>query len=136
MIDNLQESIKKYNGEVVVNSLPTINSSNAFLFTTLKNLIENGLKYNQSPIPTVEISYHQTETHHQIIVADNGIGIEEQYHKRVFEMFKRLHNRGEYEGSGIGLAIVKLVIEKLDGTIEIESKVGKGTVFKILLPVV
>jgi light-regulated signal transduction histidine kinase (bacteriophytochrome) len=102
----------------------------------LTNFIETGLKYNQSPIPTVENSYHPTETHHQIIVADNGIGIEEQYHKRVFEMFKRLHNRGEYEGSGIGLAIVKLVIEKLDGTIEIESKVGKGTVFKILLPVV
>ena len=136
MIDNLQESIKKYNGEVVVNSLPTINSSNAFLFTTLKNLIENGLKYNQSPTPTVEVSYHTTETHHQIIVSDNGIGIDEEYHEKVFEMFKRLHNRGEYEGSGIGLAIVKLVIEKLDGTIEIESKVGKGTVFKILLPVV
>jgi len=134
VVDNLQESIKKYQGKVVINNLPTINSSNAFLFTTLKNLVENGLKYNQSEIPTVEVSYNQTETHHEIIVSDNGIGIEPQYHEKIFEMFKRLHNRGTYEGSGIGLAIVKLVTEKLGGSVNLKSEIGKGSRFVIELP--
>ncbi|MFK7948776.1 MAG: ATP-binding protein [Saprospiraceae bacterium] len=134
VIDGLQESLKKYNGEVLINNLPTINSNNTFLFTALKNLIENGLKYNKSEVPTVEINYQETESYHQIIVSDNGIGIDEKYHDRIFEMFKRLHNRGAYEGSGIGLAIVKLVTEKLGGTVKVESKVGEGTKFILNLP--
>ena len=96
--------------------------------------IENGLKYNQSETPTVEIAYESTDSHHQIIVSDNGIGIKKQYHEKIFEMFKRLHNRGAYEGSGIGLAIVKLSVKKLGGTISLESEVGKGTSFIINLP--
>ncbi|MFK7948773.1 MAG: ATP-binding protein [Saprospiraceae bacterium] len=134
VIDNLQESIVKYNGEVVIEDLPTINSNNTFLFTALKNLIENGLKYNESKTPTVKVSYSKTENYHQIIVSDNGIGIDENYHKKIFEMFKLLHNRGAYEGSGIGLAIVKLSVEKLGGRVEVESEVGKGTRFMLQLP--
>jgi len=92
------------------------------------------LKYNQSARPKVEISYDKTVTHHQIIVTDNGIGIEAQYHEKIFEMFKRLHNRSEYEGSGIGLAIVKLGTDKLNGQIDIKSAVGEGTTFTLQLP--
>ncbi|MFK7950681.1 MAG: tetratricopeptide repeat protein [Saprospiraceae bacterium] len=134
VINNLQESIGKYNGQVLVADLPTIKTGHSLLFTTLKNLIENGLKYNNSEKPTVNIDYNKTETYHEIIVSDNGIGIEKQYHERIFEMFKRLHNRGAYEGSGIGLAIVKLSVEKLGGTVEIESEEGKGSRFVIELP--
>ena len=72
--------------------------------------------------------------HDQIIISDNGIGIETQYHDKIFEMFKRLHNRGEYKGADIGLAIVKLSIDKLGGTIELDSEVGKGSRFVIKLP--
>jgi light-regulated signal transduction histidine kinase (bacteriophytochrome) len=115
-------------------NLPTIQSSNSLLFTALKNLIENGLKYNNSEKPRVNIDYNKTETHHEIIVSDNGIGIDENYHKKIFEMFKRLHNRGAYEGSGIGLAIVKLSIEKLGGTIKLKSEAGEGSRFVISLP--
>ena len=69
----LHETIQKYNGQVINHGLPIIQSSSSLLYTTLKNLIENGLKYNQSPIPTVEISYHQTEIYHQIIACNlNG----------------------------------------------------------------
>ncbi len=132
--DTLQESLKKYNGTIKTNQLPTIHSSNTFLFTAFKNLIENGLKYNQSESPTVEITYTSTETDHKIKISDNGIGIKEKYHSQIFEMFKRLHYRGAYEGSGIGLAIVKLVTEKLNGTIEVESAEGKGTSFILNLP--
>ena len=145
MIESLNETIHRYNGEVVVNDLPIIHSKNSLLFTALKNLIENGLKYNESKKPTVNINYSQTETHHQIIVSDNGIGIEPQYYEQIFEMFKRLHNRGAYEGSGIGLAIVKLVTEKLGGTVKIESYLNhhnnssseteKETKFTLQLPI-
>jgi signal transduction histidine kinase len=134
VIENLQESIQKYNGQVLFSDLPTIQSSNSLLFATLKNLIGNGLKYNESEQPTVEVSYNKTEKHHQIIVSDNGIGISEEYYERIFEMFKRLHNRGEYEGSGIGLAIVKLSVDKLGGTVNLESEEGKGSRFVISIP--
>jgi signal transduction histidine kinase len=134
IVEQLEESIQKYNGQVLTAELPTIQSSNSLLFTTLKNLIENGLKYNKSDKPTVEIDYHKTETHHEIIISDNGIGINKQYHAQVFKMFKRLHNRGAYEGSGIGLAIVKLSADKLGGKVLLESEEGKGSRFVIQLP--
>lgn len=135
VMDSLQESISKYHGEVLVHNLPNIKTSNTLLFTALKNLIENGLKYNESETPIVEIKYQKTTLHHQITVSDNGIGINEKYHGQIFEMFKRLHHRGKYEGTGIGLAIVKLVVEKLDGSIEIVSENNKGTQFIINLPI-
>ncbi|MFK7948874.1 MAG: ATP-binding protein [Saprospiraceae bacterium] len=135
VINSLQESILKYKGEVLIDNLPTINSSNTFLFTALKNLIENGLKYNKSEKPTVEVNYQETENHYQITVSDNGIGIDEEYQEQIFEMFKRLHNRGAYDGSGIGLAIVKLSVEKLGGTVNLESEEGKGSRFIIQLSI-
>jgi signal transduction histidine kinase len=132
--DNIQESIQKYNGQVIVSNLPIIQSSSSLLFTTLKNLIENGLKYNQSEKPTVNIDYKETDDCHLITVKDNGIGIAEEYHEKIFEMFKRLHNRGEYEGSGIGLAIVKLSVDKLGGSLNLESEENKGSTFTVQLP--
>jgi len=67
-------------------------------------------------------------------VTDNGIGIEEQYAKQIFEVFKRLHGRDEFSGSGIGLAICRRIALNHNGAIYIESEVGKGTTFNILLP--
>ena len=126
---HLSEILLKSNGRVIYKDLPTISSSSVLLYTIFKNLIENGLKYNQSPTPMVEITYQLMDKYHQIIVSDNGIGIEKQYYDKIFEMFKRLHNRGEYKGSGIGLAIVKLIVGKLEGTVRVESGVGKGSRF-------
>ena len=97
-------------------------------------MIENGLKYNTSEKPTVNINYNETETHHEITVSDNGIGISEEYHNKIFEMFKRLHNREAYNGTGMGLAIVKLVIGTLKGHVDITSEVNQGSQFTITLP--
>lgn len=135
IVDNLYETTQKYKGTVEIKDLPMIESSNSLLFTALKNLIENGLKYNQSEKPTVTVSYQKNKNTHEIIVSDNGIGIDEKYHEKIFEMFKRLHNRGEYEGSGIGLAIVKLTIEKLNGKVLVESQEGQGSRFIVKLPI-
>lgn len=132
--DNFQEFLEDKNGKIINYGLPILHTSPSMIYVTLKHLVENGLKYNNSERPTVEISYQSTDNQHQIIVSDNGIGIEKEYHERIFEMFKRLHERGAYKGSGIGLAIVKLMVEKLNGTISLESEKGKGSRFMIELP--
>lgn len=132
--DSLLEVVEEKNGKIINHGLPVLKTSPSMIYVSLKHLVENGLKYNDAPIPTVEISYKSSEDKHQIIVSDNGIGIDKAYHEHIFEMFKRLHERGAYKGSGIGLAIVKLMVEKLNGEIELESKIGKGSTFYISLP--
>ena len=131
----LETFIQEKGAKIIYNDLPIIKSSSSMLFMILKNLIQNGIKFNRSEIPTSEINYTKTQTHHKITVSDNGIGIDKNYHDKVFEMFKRLHNKATYEGSGIGLAIVKLSVEKLGGTIHLESEVGKGSQFIIIIPI-
>ncbi|MEL7535139.1 MAG: ATP-binding protein, partial [Bacteroidota bacterium] len=135
IIENFGDSLKKYPGKIMVSDLPVINSSSSLLYTSLKNLIENGLKFNKAKNPTVKVSYQKEGDTHQIIVADNGIGIEPAYRGAIFGMFKRLDGLGEYEGSGIGLAIVRLSIEKLQGDIFVENNGEQGTRFIISIPI-
>lgn len=130
----LASFIEQKNGMVIVNHLPTIYANSSLLFVALKNLIENGLKFNTSEVPRVEISCEDTRTHHLIKVSDNGIGIDSQYHEQIFIMFKRLHNRAEYQGSGIGLALVRLVMEKLEGEVSLESTIDHGSTFVLSFP--
>jgi signal transduction histidine kinase len=126
--------IEEKKAKIIYTDLPIIQSSSSMLFMILKNLIQNSLKFNHSEVPTIKIDYNKTKTHHEIIVSDNGIGIDKNYHGKVFEMFKKLNNKEAYEGSGIGLAIVKLSVDKLNGEIILDSEVGKGSRFLILLP--
>jgi signal transduction histidine kinase len=126
-------SVEK-SGELINHHIPNIETSSTMMYIILKNLVENGLKYNESCKPFVELSYVEHEKYHQIFVEDNGIGIEQQYKEQVFERFKRLHDRSKYQGSGIGLSIVKLLVEKLNGTIEIQSIIGNGTTFTLNFP--
>ncbi len=135
IIENFGESLKKYPGKIMVSDLPVINSSSSLLYTSLKNLIENGLKFNKAPNPTVKVSYQKDPKHHKIIVADNGIGIDPAYRGEIFGMFKRLDGLGEYEGSGIGLAIVRLSVEKLKGDILVENNGDQGSKFIISIPI-
>lgn len=121
-------------GKLQNDGVENIKTSRTMIYIILKNLIENGLQYNNSSEPRVIISYQSTADFHQILVSDNGIGIEKQYQDKIFESFKRLHNRGAYEGSGIGLSIVKLLTEKLNGHIQVESTLGVGSTFIINLP--
>ena len=99
-----------------------------------QNLIENGIKYNKSKTPTVQIGYKQNNGFHNFSIKDNGIGIEEQYLDDVFKMFKRLHNISEYEGTGIGLALCKKIIESNGGEIVLQSKIGVGSEVSIKMP--
>lgn len=131
---NLSETLNKYRGKIVYNNLPVIHSNASLLYIILKNLIENGLKFNDADVPTVKLSHFATDTYDNIIVQDNGIGIKEEHAEKIFEMFTRLHGRAEYEGSGIGLAIVKLLSKKLGAKIILNSSPGQGSTVTIRLP--
>lgn len=93
------------------------------------NLINNGLKFNESPNPTITIDAKEEKDQVIFSVADNGIGIEQKFKDSVFEIFKRLHGGDKYEGTGIGLALCRKIIYRHNGNIWLESEIGKGTTF-------
>ena len=95
----------------------------------LLNLVENGLKYNRSQQPTVEIRYEDVPDYHQFSISDNGIGIPAVYHDQVFKIFKRLNDKGGFSGTGIGLASCKQIVQLHQGEIWIESNVPQGSIF-------
>ena len=132
---NLQESMVRKNSEIFSNHLPVVEGNSVHLMQLLQNLIGNGFKYNESTQPKVEINYDQKDQKHFFSIKDNGIGIEPEYHSQIFEMFKRLHNNGEYQGTGIGLSICKKIVDRMKGDIWVESQLGEGTTFHFTFPV-
>jgi light-regulated signal transduction histidine kinase (bacteriophytochrome) len=101
----------------------------------LTELICNGFKFNRSEEKRIEVGWQPAgEDRIELLVRDNGIGIAPQYHDQVFRIFQRLHTTREYEGTGIGLAIVKRAAKRMGGTLRIESTVGEGSLFCLGLP--
>ncbi len=127
---------KLSNGELSEDELPTINADSSQLRQLFQNLISNALKFHQPGIPPEVVISAQVMSNGycEIRVADNGIGFEEKYIDRIFTVFQRLHTRTEYEGTGIGLAICRKIVEGHNGTITATSTPGKGSTFIILLP--
>ncbi len=140
LIHKVQNSILSSDREkkVIINSseLPILYSNENLLLLVFKNLINNGIKYNKSSQPTLEISYEKGLKDHHIHFKDNGIGIDPKFHQRIFNMFYRLHNREEFSGSGLGLSIAKKITTELGGDIRIvESDEDKGSWFEVRLPI-
>jgi len=131
---DLSARIEERGGEVVAGKLPTVSTQRVWMKELLTNLIDNGLKYNKSNKPRVEISCEEREKDYLFRVKDNGIGIEEKYQSNIFNLFERLHPQSEYEGTGAGLAICKKIVEELGGTIGVESKTGEGSTFFFTIP--
>ena len=114
---------------------PSFRSEKSLLYQILMELIRNGLNFNHSKIKQVEVGWRQSAYDRaEIWVRDNGIGIEPRYQGQIFQIFRRLHTNHEYEGTGIGLAIVKKAVQKLGGSVRVESVVGKGSTFYVGLP--
>lgn len=131
---NLQTFLADNNASITTENLDSIHSNKSLLFIILKNLIENGIKYNDSKNPVVHISYTLSEYGHELHVKDNGIGISKNYRRDIFELFTRLHTRNEYEGTGLGLSIVESCLSKLGGVIQLISELGQGSNFIVILP--
>lgn len=121
-------------GKIQVSSLPIIESDFTVFKQLFQNLIENGLKYNHGPHKLVSIQYLEKKTELYFLIKDNGIGMEEAYFEKIFEMFQRLHNKSEYQGTGIGLAVCKKIIQNLGGNIWVTSKLNEGSIFHITFP--
>jgi signal transduction histidine kinase len=100
------------------------------------NLVSNALKFRRDETPRIHIAAEPAAGMWRFSVADNGIGIEPQYWDRIFIIFQRLHSRAKYGGTGIGLAIVKRVIQRHGGKIWVDSEPGRGTTFLFTLPAV
>jgi len=144
-LDSLSEKIKEKSATIRIQELPTIFANPNQMEQLFINLIDNGLKYSQKEIsPILEINISTINEpgdlnnapgySRKIDFCDNGIGFDETYSKKIFEIFQRLHSREEYTGTGIGLAICKKIVENHRGTITAKSVLGSGSVFSVTLP--
>ena len=134
---NLQGSITDSHAEIVVGELPEVQGDPVMLGQVFQNLIANGLKFRRrDTTPRVEISAQQDGEIWWILVADNGIGIPAEHRERVFGVFQRLHTRDVYEGTGIGLAVCRKVVQRHGGRILIEDNDRGGSTFRFSLPAV
>ena len=137
IIGNIKQSLspmlEKKKAVIYSDKLPSIKGDKIRFFQLFLNMIENGLKYNNSIRPTVYVGYRKINHGHQFQIKDNGIGIEKEYFDKVFEMFKRLHTSNQYEGSGIGLAICKKIVSQYSGSIQLTSSKDQGSCFTFTL---
>jgi PAS domain S-box-containing protein len=125
-----RKQIEEKNASIIFSNLPVVQTHKTPMRQALQNLISNGLKYQpQGAHPIIRITCEEMSGHWLIAVKDNGIGIDPAYFEKIFIIFQRLHNKDEYSGTGMGLAITKKIIENLGGKLWVESKKGKGSAF-------
>lgn len=134
-LSNLQVTIKETKAKVTHERMPRVQGDINQLSQLFQNLISNGIKFHGEKRPEIHISSVQVGESWVMSVSDNGIGIDPQHNDRIFGMFKRLHGRGEYPGTGIGLAICSKIVERHTGKIWVESELGNGATFSFTLPV-
>jgi PAS domain S-box-containing protein len=132
---NLRAAIEESGAVVTHDSLPAITTDDTQLAQVFQNLVGNAIKYRSAEVPRVHVSATKNGGNEWIFsVRDNGLGIDSRYFERIFILFQRLHGREEFEGTGIGLAICKKIVERLGGRIWVESQIEKGSTFYFALP--
>jgi light-regulated signal transduction histidine kinase (bacteriophytochrome) len=150
VVSDLEMQIERQAGRVEVGHLPAIQADPLQMRQLLQNLIANGLKFHRpEEPPVVKIAGKLTpgrqlrhsrqpaaEERCQILVEDNGIGFDEKYRERIFDVFERLHPRDVFEGTGIGLALCRKIAERHGGQITAHSTSGQGSVFEVVLPAI
>lgn len=141
VVGDLETRIEETHGTVKIGELPIITGDPVQMRQLLQNLIANALKFHRPDVPPVVkvdgkviTSSNGKIKSYQLSVSDNGIGFDEKYLDRIFSVFQRLHGHESYEGTGIGLAVCRKIVERHGGTITARSKIGKGSTFIITLP--
>src|SRR5262249_18700485 len=131
---NLRAAIEESGAEITHDPLPEVTVDDVQIVQLLQNLIGNAIKFRGSQAPKIKVTATEEAAEWEFSVEDNGIGIESQYYERIFMVFQRLHDKGTYPGTGIGLAICKKVIDRHHGRIWVESRPGEGSIFRFSLP--
>ena len=148
VLSEMEAPIREKNAEIVMDELPVIPVNAILMAPLFSNLISNSLKYSKKDVrPEIHIR-HDISTagsngalkegearYCRIFIEDNGIGFDQKYAEQIFDMFRRLHPSAEYEGTGIGLALCKKIVEKHNGFISARGKPGEGAVFVVSLPI-
>jgi light-regulated signal transduction histidine kinase (bacteriophytochrome) len=136
VVKDLETRLHESGGRIDVGPLPAIDADPLQMRQLLQNLAGNALKFHREGVPPLVTVRGELENGRcRVIVADNGIGFEEKYADRIFTMFERLHARARYEGTGIGLAICRKIVERHGGEIRAHGKPGEGATFIVTLPV-
>lgn len=134
VLENLRSSVDDTNAEITHDELPTVIGDKPQLVQILQNLISNAIKFHDTAQPKIHISAESKDNEWILAVRDQGIGISPEYYERIFEFFRRLHDRDRFPGTGIGLAICKRVVERHGGRIWVESAPNVGSTFFFTLP--
>jgi signal transduction histidine kinase len=150
VLNDLESNLQEKKAQVNLGSLPSIEANPGLIRPLFSNLLGNALKYSRKDVnPVINIrseinmmangngvKKNQPNRYCKIYIEDNGIGFEQEYAEQIFDMFKRLHVSNEFEGTGIGLALCKKIVEKHHGFISARSKVNHGSTFIVSLPMV
>jgi two-component system, chemotaxis family, sensor kinase Cph1 len=131
---NLRAAMGRVGATVTSSPLPTVPADQTQILQLLQNLIGNAIKFHGSEAPRVHVSAVENEQEWLFSVEDNGIGMEARHLERIFLIFQRLHRKSDYDGTGIGLAIAKKIVDRHGGRIWVESQIGVGTTFFFTLP--
>jgi light-regulated signal transduction histidine kinase (bacteriophytochrome) len=137
VLSDLETAVAEAGARVEVGALPVIDADALQMRQLFQNLLGNAIKYRRPDLPShVRLSAERADERYcTITVSDNGIGFSQDHADRIFRMFERLHGRAEYDGSGIGLAICRKIVERHRGTIAAVSSAGQGATFTVTLPV-
>jgi two-component system CheB/CheR fusion protein len=137
IVDDFEILIRDKNARIEIGTLPVVMANRGQMRQVFQNLISNALKFSCPGIPPhirIGSEQHVNSKEVSITVVDNGIGFDTQYTEKIFALFERLNTKDQYEGSGIGLAIAKKIIDKHGGHISVHSEEGQGSTFRIALP--
>lgn len=132
--DNLKIAIEECDAQVTHNELPIVAADVTQMIQLLQNLVGNAIKFRGEEPPRVHVSAVRDGAMWRFAVRDNGIGIAGKDRERIFQIFQRLHRRGDYPGTGIGLAVAKQIVERHGGRIHVADEPDAGTTFEFTLP--
>jgi|GEM_PF-2676116 len=133
-LHDMERLIVETGARITSDPLPAVRGDEVQLGQIFQNLVSNALKFKDTGRPEIHITAEEIPGYWKISVRDNGIGIEPEHQDKIFKIFKRLHSRADYPGTGIGLAVCKRIIERHGGEIGVESEAGKGSLFWFTLP--